>query len=509
MRFRLTGNALEARAAREREQRGGEARGTIGRLRDLLERFALGITARRLLEQQRGEAENRAEHVVEVVRHAAREPPHALHLLCVRQPALELPGRRDVLDREDAPDDLAVLVAHRTGVAAQHARRIRQLGGLVPHLVREDAAVELGFGLRAVDEIVQLLRYEPERRARLDRLVELQHLGQPPVAYRDLGAVLAGLDHQHARRHGLERVAQVRAGRAQRRFERALLVEVLDEPFAAIHPTALVHDRHDAVHEMRQIAVIAMHSREVDFERPAGRESGAELGTHALALGGMYELFPQLRFLAEVCGLIAEQPLDRRTYFIETLLGQRHRPAHFGQRVEDRAMELFRRAQRGARTQRLRRVGEMNERAAVAQSQRFDAALDRLTFGIADRDFVEHWRALGLQALRNARGSEQAREQIDLEHRRTLQAFACRTEEARRRRVALGDVQRGIDHQHRVRRGLEQRAQTVVRRRRARATAGRRREVAGCPGHQHEGRKNEHPREVAHHGTTSNVGRER
>jgi hypothetical protein len=97
---------------------------------------------------------------------------------------------------------------------------------------------------------------------------------------------------------------------AQLQLECPLRALVLDEALAAIHPAALVGHRNDAIHEMRQVAMVAVKPGEVNLERAARRDAGAKLGAHAFTIGGMHQLVPQLGTLAEVgrCGGRTDAP---------------------------------------------------------------------------------------------------------------------------------------------------------------------------------------------------------
>ena len=78
--------------------------------------------------QQIEVADDDAEHVVEVVRHAAGEVADRLHLLRLRELALDQPAFGDVLHGAgDAADD-AVLVRHRPAFDAQQRAPRRPAG---------------------------------------------------------------------------------------------------------------------------------------------------------------------------------------------------------------------------------------------------------------------------------------------------------------------------------------------------------------------------------------------
>ena len=94
----------------EREQLGREPRGAVRRLHDLVDELVrfFGRLDRHL--QQRGEALDRREQVVEVVRHAPREQPDRFHLLCRAQLGLEPPllGHVAPIHRHHLADEFRV-----------------------------------------------------------------------------------------------------------------------------------------------------------------------------------------------------------------------------------------------------------------------------------------------------------------------------------------------------------------------------------------------------------------
>ena len=78
--------------------------------------------------QQLGLADDRRQHVVEVVRDAGRHLADGAQLFGVEQLGIQAARLGDVGVHLDASDDLADLAAHRRGVALDDARRIgRQL----------------------------------------------------------------------------------------------------------------------------------------------------------------------------------------------------------------------------------------------------------------------------------------------------------------------------------------------------------------------------------------------
>ena len=94
--------------AAERKQLAREPRGAVRCLHDLVDELVRFVGRRDRHLQQRSEALDRREQVVEVVRDAAREQPDRLHLLCRAQLRLEPPLLRHV-----AP-------VHRHHVADEH-----------------------------------------------------------------------------------------------------------------------------------------------------------------------------------------------------------------------------------------------------------------------------------------------------------------------------------------------------------------------------------------------------
>ena len=98
---RLTTGHLLRLLAREAEQLGDETGGAVRRRLDVLDVLVGRIARPMRLQQQIGKADDRRQHVVEVVRDAARELADGLHLLRLRDAAFErlLLGRVDDVER--------------------------------------------------------------------------------------------------------------------------------------------------------------------------------------------------------------------------------------------------------------------------------------------------------------------------------------------------------------------------------------------------------------------------
>ena len=91
---------LEHLLAAERQQLAGESGRSLGRFANLREIRLSTAVRRHLFSQQVDVSENRCEDVVEVMRHAARQPPDGFHFLRLPQLPLELLAVRDVLEVE-------------------------------------------------------------------------------------------------------------------------------------------------------------------------------------------------------------------------------------------------------------------------------------------------------------------------------------------------------------------------------------------------------------------------
>ena len=81
---------------RKREQLLGESRSPLTGGADLREIGLHRMIGGQIGTHQVGHAADHSKQVVEVVGHAAREPPHALHLLRVQQLGLQFPALTDV-----------------------------------------------------------------------------------------------------------------------------------------------------------------------------------------------------------------------------------------------------------------------------------------------------------------------------------------------------------------------------------------------------------------------------
>ena len=93
----------------------GECCGAVGGPIDLAEELSrLVVLGKRHLEQRR-EALDRREQIIEVVGDAAGQQSHRLHLLRHAKLGFELPVRGHVGDHRDRPHDFLVAVAHRRG----------------------------------------------------------------------------------------------------------------------------------------------------------------------------------------------------------------------------------------------------------------------------------------------------------------------------------------------------------------------------------------------------------
>ena len=103
----------------EGEQLPGEARRAFGRLLDLLELEAHGAVAVvQLVEREAGEAEDRRQQVVEVVRDAAGQPADRLHLLRLLQLPLDGLARLALFARLPPQLGVAELAVDRRAPAA-------------------------------------------------------------------------------------------------------------------------------------------------------------------------------------------------------------------------------------------------------------------------------------------------------------------------------------------------------------------------------------------------------
>ena len=92
----------------EGEQLAGEPRRAVGRLADLGDVFSARVGGAQVIQQQVGIAGDRREDVVEVVRHAAGQAPHSLHLLRLAQLLLQADALGDVARGAEDSDQLAL-----------------------------------------------------------------------------------------------------------------------------------------------------------------------------------------------------------------------------------------------------------------------------------------------------------------------------------------------------------------------------------------------------------------
>ena len=105
-------------AAAECQQLIGERGGPVGGLEDLFGIASQRIERRQLVQHHPVVAGNDGEHVVEVVRHAAREPAHGFHFLGVNQLLFQLLALADIAhkgDREQPLSRLDMAEAHLDG----------------------------------------------------------------------------------------------------------------------------------------------------------------------------------------------------------------------------------------------------------------------------------------------------------------------------------------------------------------------------------------------------------
>ncbi len=129
--------------AREGEQLPHQTRRAIGVLLDLHDVLEGRVGRPVVGEQQVGIADDRGQHVVEVVRDAAGELADRLHLLALGEILLQgaLLGR---VERED--DRARALVARRIGGGDEQPRRARRLRALERDVERLDPGLAVGGG---------------------------------------------------------------------------------------------------------------------------------------------------------------------------------------------------------------------------------------------------------------------------------------------------------------------------------------------------------------------------
>ena len=128
-------------AAREGEQLPHQARRAIGVLLDLHDVLEGRVGRAVIGEQEVGIADDRGQHVVEVVRDAAGELADRLHLLALREILLQ----RALLGGVEREDGRArALVAARIGGRDEEARRARRPRALERDVERRDLALALG-----------------------------------------------------------------------------------------------------------------------------------------------------------------------------------------------------------------------------------------------------------------------------------------------------------------------------------------------------------------------------
>ena len=166
---------LEHLLAAEREQLPRQRARSLGGLADLLDVFPLRLAGGAVLEQQLAVAQDHRQEIIEIVRHASRQPPHRLHLLCLDQLLLELAlvrhiaherfvvvdracGRPDGADAQlhrDAPAILPlpgrlhlVVLAIGVGVAIEQPLPLRGIG---IHVARHVESQQLGGRVIAQD----------------------------------------------------------------------------------------------------------------------------------------------------------------------------------------------------------------------------------------------------------------------------------------------------------------------------------------------------------------------
>ena len=163
--------ALEHLLAAEGEELAREGGGAVGRLLDHLDAAAHRVVGLEPAEDQVGAAGDDREQVVEVVRDAARQAAHRLHLLGLPELFLEPEALGDVHHRADHPRGPAVPVVQH--VAAVEDAGVRAVGAAAAIL----RAPALGAALhRRVDvalhalAIVRMDRLVPPRDVRADLL---------------------------------------------------------------------------------------------------------------------------------------------------------------------------------------------------------------------------------------------------------------------------------------------------------------------------------------------------
>ena len=301
--------------ARERQQLPHETRRAIGVLLDLHDVLEGRIGGPVIVQQQIGIADDRSEHIVEVMRHAAGQLADRLHLLRLREILLQ----RALLGRVERVEHHAARFARVLGRREEQARRgpafdadVERRGIRLPRERRLDRATHGGGvpigqaredGARAVRRL-QRRRHElgESRVGALDLPLRVEHGDSHRRRVEEaretrfggadiLGRVLAGrtIEHERPRLAGL---AVPRKGDAMDEPDRQPLAAApleVDVDLFRAHLARPAGDhfeqrRAGPCHELRQLHPAGADLREIVVE-PAG-ERGVHECDHAALVGG-------------------------------------------------------------------------------------------------------------------------------------------------------------------------------------------------------------------------------
>ena len=165
-------------AARERQQLPHQTRRPVGVLLDLHDVLKRRIGRAMVGEQEVGIADDGGQHVVEVMRDAARELADRLHLLALREVLLQ----RALLGRVERENDrVRSFVAGRIGGRDEEARRTGGARALERHVERRNVAPALNGRVdRGAHRRVIALGDDGEDRRSPSRKIRLQRVGREP-----------------------------------------------------------------------------------------------------------------------------------------------------------------------------------------------------------------------------------------------------------------------------------------------------------------------------------------
>ena len=301
---------LEHLSPAEREQLPGQLGAPPAGLLDLRDVLPQRVARREGLEGQRRVAEDDRQHVVEVMRDAAREPPDGLHLLGLAELLLQRPLLRHVLRVDDHPAAIADIhrVARHVGLDERPV-----LLPVPPDAVGDDCRPG---GSQDLQQPGHLLRSADVCRR------HLQHLFARVAVVTD-GRVVDGdepqrrqVEHPGGDRAAVEESAVLLLGLPERLFAAAkLLLDLLSLGHVAVNAeiaedlAALVEDRIGRRLDVDPPAVLGLvdhrHGHDLLLLQP-----GPEL---LVERGVLRSGFQQARSLADGLGArVAVEPLEGR-----------------------------------------------------------------------------------------------------------------------------------------------------------------------------------------------------